>query len=288
MGTDMRQTFHVSDQQLLEAADGELSPRKMAKLQAHLAACWSCRARMRDIETTIVDFVQVHQRSLGGKLPPAGTPRSLLQARLAEAARSPEPAWWLGLLPLIRKRELRLANLAMALGALALVALTVLSLRNLPRPDSQLSEQRNPAVPDPRITPGMTQPLSKAELCSLGAQDSAPVVPRAVALKVFAAYGVNDPRPRAYELDYLIAPELGGTNDIRNLWPQPYRTLPWDAHAKDALEDHLHGLVCQGSLDLAAAQQDIARDWVAAYRKYFRTETPLPTHAVFLKDQPWE
>jgi hypothetical protein len=243
---------------------------------------------MRDIETTIVDFVQVHQRSLEDKLPPAGGPRSLLQARLAEAARSPEPAWWLGLLPLIRKRELRLANLAMALAALALVALTVLSLRNLPRPDSQLSEQRNPAVPDPRITPGMTQPLSKTELCSLGDQDSAPVVPRAVALKVFAAYGVNDPRPRAYELDYLIAPELGGTNDIRNLWPQPYRTLPWDAHAKDALEDHLHGLVCQGSLDLATAQQDIARDWVAAYRKYFRTEAPLAIHAAFLKDQPWE
>jgi hypothetical protein len=113
-------------------------------------------------------------------------------------------------------------------------------------------------------------------------------VPRAVALKVFAAYGVSDPHPRAYELDYLIAPELGGTNDIRNLWPQPYRTLPWDAHAKDALEDHLYGLVCKGSLDLATAQEDISRDWIAAYRKYFQTEVPLPIHAAFLKDQPWE
>ena len=134
----------------------------------------------------------------------------------------------------------------------------------------------------------MTQPLTKTDLCSPGAHDSAPAVPRAVALKVFAAYGVRDPRPLAYELDYLIAPELGGTNDIRNLWPQPYRTVPWDAHAKDALEDHLYTLVCEGNLDLATAQEDIAKDWVAAYRKYFRTEIPLPMHAAFLKDQPWE
>jgi predicted anti-sigma-YlaC factor YlaD len=284
MGTDVRHTnFHVSAQELLEAADGELSPRKMAKVQAHLAACWSCRARMREIETTIVDFVRVHQRNLDEKVPPAGGPRRLFQARLAEIAGSPEPDWRLRLLLLMRRRELALGGLA-----LALVALTMLSLSILPRPDPNVSQQRNPAVPDPRLTPGMTQPLSKAELCSLGDQDSAPAVPRAVALKVFAAYGVSDPRPRAFELDYLVAPELGGTNDIRNLWPQPYRTLPWDAHAKDALEDHLYGLVCQGSLDLATAQEDIARDWIAAYRKYFRTETPLPVHAAFLKDRPWE
>jgi hypothetical protein len=238
---------------------------------------------MREIETTIVDFVQVHQRTSVGKVPPEAGSRSLFQTRLAEAASSPEPAWRLSLLPLIHKRELAFVGFG-----LALVVLTMFSLGILPRPDPQRSQQRNPAAPDPRLTPGMAQPLSKAELCSLGDHDSAPAVPRAAALKVFAAYGVSDPRPRAYELDYLIAPELGGTNDIRNLWPQPYRTLPWDAHAKDALEDHLYGLVCQGSLDLATAQEDIAKDWIAAYRKYFRTETPLPMHAVFLKDQPWE
>ena len=57
---------------------------------------------------------------------------------------------------------------------------------------------------------------------------------------------------------------------------------------KDALEDHLHGLVCGGKVDLATAQQDIARDWIAAYKKYFRTEKPLPEHLSFLKDRPWE
>jgi len=43
------------------------------------------------------------------------------------------------------------------------------------------------------------------------------------------------PRPDAYEVDYLITPELGGATDIRNLWP--YGDTVWNAHVKDQLED---------------------------------------------------
>ena len=201
MGADMRYTnFHVPDQELLAAADGELSPRKMAKVQAHLAACWTCRARMRAIETTIVDFVQAHQHSADPKLPPSGGARSLFQARLAQLVNSPQPDWRQRLLTGARVRELGVVGLA-----LALIALTVFSLRVWSRPDSNAAQQRNPAIPDPRLTPGMAQPLTKADLCSLGEQPSAPAIPRAIAFKVFVAYGVTDPRPRAYELDYLIA-----------------------------------------------------------------------------------
>jgi anti-sigma factor RsiW len=280
----MRHTnVHVPEQDLLLAADGELSPRKMAKIQAHLAACWTCRARMKEIETTIVDFVQVHQRSLDANLPPPDGPRRIFQARLAEMAKTPEPYWWERALFVVRKREVVFVSLG-----LVLVVLILFSVTHSFRPGTDDAGKRNAAAPDPGLTPGMTQPLTRAELCSGSDNEDAPAVPRAVALKVFAAYGVADPPPRAYELDYLIAPELGGTNDIRNLWPQPYRTVPWDAHAKDALEDHLHARVCAGSLDLATAQEDIASDWIAAYKKYFQTAEPLPMHAAFLKDQPWE
>ena len=51
---------------------------------------------------------------------------------------------------------------------------------------------------------------------------------------------------------------------------------------------YLRSLVCAGQLDLATAQQEIARDWIAAYKKYFRTDKPLPEHVSFLKDRPWE
>ena len=34
-------------------------------------------------------------------------------------------------------------------------------------------------------------------------------------------------------------------------------------------------LVCAGTLPLATAQRDMAADWIAAYKKYFRTDRPL-------------
>jgi hypothetical protein len=88
-------------------------------------------------------------------------------------------------------------------------------------------------------------------------------------------------------VDYLITPALGGSDDIRNLWPQPYAGSPWNAYVKDALEEHLHGMVCDGQLDLATAQHEIAVNWIAAYRKYFHTHQPLPQHQRLLhKDGP--
>jgi hypothetical protein len=78
-----------------------------------------------------------------------------------------------------------------------------------------------------------------------------------------------------YELDYLITPELGGSADRENLWPERYTSRTWNARVKDELEEMLPRLVCTGNVSLAAAQRDIATDWIAAYKKYFRTERPL-------------
>jgi len=39
-----------------------------------------------------------------------------------------------------------------------------------------------------------------------------------------------------YELDYLITPELGGSSDRRNLWPERYGSRVWNARVKDELE----------------------------------------------------
>jgi hypothetical protein len=47
---------------------------------------------------------------------------------------------------------------------------------------------------------------------------------------------------------------------------------------KDALEDRFREMVCDGSLDLVEAQREIAANWIAAYKKYFHTDTPLPEH----------
>ena len=97
--------------------------------------------------------------------------------------------------------------------------------------------------------------------------------------QVFAEYGLPAASRTNYELDYLITPELGGSTDIQNLWPEPYASTSWNAHVKDDLENHLHEMVCQGKLPLATAQREIATDWIAAYKRYFHTETPLSNAA---------
>jgi hypothetical protein len=43
----------------------------------------------------------------------------------------------------------------------------------------------------------------------------------------------------------------------------------WNAEAKDRLERLMCDMVCGGQLDLATAQAAIARDWIAAYHKYY-------------------
>jgi hypothetical protein len=93
-------------------------------------------------------------------------------------------------------------------------------------------------------------------------------VPGSLQEQVFREYGIANPQPQDYEIDYLIAPGLGGTEDIHNLWPEPSIATAWNAHDKDALEERLHQMVCAGDIDLPTAQKAIASDWIAAYKKY--------------------
>jgi hypothetical protein len=100
-------------------------------------------------------------------------------------------------------------------------------------------------------------------------------VPTSLRQEIFQEYGLVNASANDYEIDYLIAPGLGGAEDIRNLWPEPYTSATWNARIKDDLEEHLHQLVCAGKVDLSTAQRDIASDWIVAYKKYFHTDRPL-------------
>ncbi|MGH2509762.1 MAG: hypothetical protein ACRDHZ_20470, partial [Ktedonobacteraceae bacterium] len=68
------------------------------------------------------------------------------------------------------------------------------------------------------------------------------------------------------EIDHLISRELGGTDAVENLWPQPYTQHP-GAHEKDWLENELHKEVCSGRIRLETAQKEIRQNWYAAYLK---------------------
>jgi hypothetical protein len=121
-------------------------------------------------------------------------------------------------------------------------------------------------VPNAKLTPGEALPVAAAQVCQSGYAGRTRDVSSSEKEAVYARYGVEHV-PYKHEVDHLISLEIGGSNDIRNLWPEPYAG-PWGARTKDVLENKLHDLVCSGRLPLRSAQQQEARDWVAAYRRY--------------------
>ena len=108
--------------------------------------------------------------------------------------------------------------------------------------------------------PGVTA----AQVCVSGWAEAHRNVTEEVRHQVFAEYGLSYGVHGSYEVDHLIPLELGGSNDIRNLWPENYRGF-LNADDKDRLENYLHDAVCSGRVPLQTAQEAIATDWVKAY-----------------------
>jgi hypothetical protein len=89
--------------------------------------------------------------------------------------------------------------------------------------------------------------------------------------EILIRYGLPPGTHPDYQIDHLIPLCLGGGDDLSNLWPQPRRSIEvkWNAKAKDRLERLMCDMVCAGHLDIATAQEAFAKDWIAAYHKYY-------------------
>ena len=122
-------------------------------------------------------------------------------------------------------------------------------------------------LPDRHLTPGGTVPVTLDQICTIGYSRTVRNVPVEEKREVFRRYGVQYV-PKTYEVDHLIPLEIGGSNSIENLWPQPLRG-EFSARMKDALENRLRWMVCNGDLTLKQAQDWIAQDWISAYRDVF-------------------
>jgi len=75
---------------------------------------------------------------------------------------------------------------------------------------------------------------------------------------------------RAIEIDHIVPLELGGSNDIANLFPEPGSGAD-SYHTKDQLENRARAAVCAGQIELQTARVAIASDWEALYRRLFGT-----------------
>ena len=86
----------------------------------------------------------------------------------------------------------------------------------------------------------------------------------------YKLYGLRKPSHNAgatqtCELDHLVPLQLGGADTLDNIWPQcgPDNVPLAQRHfkKKDKVESLLTNSVKTGAMDLAAAQNAIARDW---------------------------
>ncbi|HET8604663.1 MAG TPA: hypothetical protein VFM09_12095 [Marmoricola sp.] len=132
-------------------------------------------------------------------------------------------------------------------------------------------------MPDPSLTPGVVLTTSTGTVCTPGYSSSVRDVPTSESDAVYARYHVAHV-PYAHEVDHLVSLELGGSNAIQNLWPEPYAGR-WGARTKDVLENRLHDLVCSGELSLRKAQRLEASDWVSAYRRFVGQPPATPSRA---------
>jgi hypothetical protein len=271
----MSKNNHLNDRDLLLAADAELSLFRSAGVRAHLEKCPSCRSRMLEFQQTLAEVSELHRETLNPQSSCASVPRAVLRARLAELAadESGTGSWW---------KFLQLPSVMQATAITCVLCLFAMTAAKALFPRFELRGAATPAValnhtviPDRHLTPGAARTVSLGEVCAMAHEDVERQVSVSVRDRVFQEYGIANARSADYEIDYLIAPGLGGTEDIHNLWPEPYNSQTWNARVKDSLEEHLHELVCAGKVDLPTAQKDIATDWIAAYKKYFHTDRPV-------------
>lgn len=128
-------------------------------------------------------------------------------------------------------------------------------------------------LPDPACTPGaasdaVTQDNIKTTICTKGftATIRAPE-PATSPVKRIAMRAYHEPATdiRTTELDHLVPLELGGSNDVKNLWPEP-SDEPGKGYAntKDRVEGALKTAVCAGKVPLSVARDLIASDWTTA------------------------
>jgi hypothetical protein len=274
---------HPLDRELLLSLDRELPAQEQRRVARHLTSCSTCRDRRSRLLRLSALVAERQHRDVSAEADADLTRRSRarLTARLDEAAHQAPST------PRLFRRLQRLGVPAAA--AVAVAALLVVGPGRSDDSSPEVSPRagiHDAALPIPALTPGATWTVAAADLCAATARDRQEI-PGPVRDAVLRSYGMTSVPAEHYELDYLITPELGGSPDARNLWPQRYASGIWNAYVKDQLEDLLPRMVCDGQVPLQRAQQDIAVNWIAAYKRYFHTDVPLPNRRASTTSPDW-
>jgi hypothetical protein len=136
-------------------------------------------------------------------------------------------------------------------------------------------------LPDPECSPGAVLTTDSKIVCVVGYTKKVRAVTTTTMKKVFKEYDLPWSTRSNYEVDHIISLELGGSNDISNLFPESY-TISNGARVKDTFENYLHSQVCKGLMTLPEAQKEISGDWLSYYQQWktpkdtVKTTTPTP------------
>jgi len=162
------------------------------------------------------------------------------------------------------------------------VTITAAAIPHGPHPaisQGPIQRATGPQYPNPNLTPGVADPsiteavVTSPNFTTRNFRD----VPDSEKKADAKEYGVDWSQHSLYEFDHFISIEIGGSNDIKNLWPEPLHLnvngFDEGAKTKDRIEDVLGRLVHVGTISLVEAQQEITTDWVAAYKQRIG---PLP------------
>ena len=96
--------------------------------------------------------------------------------------------------------------------------------------------------PDPECSPGAVLTTNSKIVCVVGYTKKVRAVTTTTMKKVFKEYDLPWSTRSNYEVDHIISLELGGSNDISNLFPESY-TISNGARVKDTFENYLHSQV---------------------------------------------
>lgn len=239
----------------------------------HLATCERCRTRRAELARLSEALRATCQNEV---LPSIGASRAQLKSRLDElvcAAQGETAGRWLDRWAVLRR--VAYGPAVMLMVALAGLLIGIRHHRVSRDTSAEAAGIPPTALPQPNLTPGAIRRVSLADVCRMP-EETVGAVPVALQREVLREYRLQDVRLADYELDYLITPDLGGAaDDVRNLWPEPHYSVEWNSYVKDDLENYLHQQVCARKIALPVAQHALATDWIAAYKKYFHTNTPL-------------
>lgn len=116
-------------------------------------------------------------------------------------------------------------------------------------------------LPDRACTPGaLFKSVTKNQICLPGYSKLVRHVDEQTKAEVFRRYGISNHDDKQYEVDHLVSLQLGGSNDIANLWPEAAKPQP-GFHQKDIVENLLHDKVCKGEMTLQEAANQITTNW---------------------------